>query len=126
MTVVRAVWDKARWTWDHSLGWVLTWVLVLPIMAYQRTISPMLPPTCRYHPSCSRYAVTALQVHGPIKGLGLATWRLLRCNPWSLGGLDPVPARGEWRPDILPDGRLRPSEQPTLHPAPAGPQDADT
>lgn len=126
MDILRRIWSWLEWGWSHSIGWVLTWMLVLPIMAYQRTISPMLPPSCRYHPSCSRYAVEAIRTHGPVKGLGLGTWRLLRCNPWSLGGLDPVPARGKWRPDILPDGRPRPSSQHVLHPAPAGSQDADT
>ena len=100
------------WLWNHSIGWLLTWVLVVPIMAYQRTISPMLPPTCRFHPSCSSYAVSAIRRHGPGKGLALACWRLLRCNPWNLGGVDPVPSRGSWRPDILPDGRPRPSGAP--------------
>jgi conserved hypothetical protein YidD len=74
-------------------------LLVQPIRLYQRLISPMTPQRCRYAPTCSAYAVEALQVHGALKGTVLAVWRLLRCNPWSLGGVDHVPPRGRWRPD---------------------------
>lgn len=62
------------------------------IVAYQRLISPMRPPTCRYYPSCSAYAVTALQRFGLVKGTWLALKRLLRCHPWTPGGVDHVPA----------------------------------
>jgi putative membrane protein insertion efficiency factor len=65
-------------------------VLVAPIRAYQRAISPLLPQRCRYYPSCSEYAVQAIRSYGILRGLVLAAWRLLRCNPWSHGGLDPV------------------------------------
>nr|WP_233565839.1 membrane protein insertion efficiency factor YidD [Cellulomonas sp. PhB143] len=58
---------------------------------YQRWISPMTPPTCKYYPSCSQYAVVALRQHGVLTGGRLAAWRLLRCNPWSNGGVDDVP-----------------------------------
>ena len=68
-------------------------VLVLPIRLYQRFISPMIGPRCKYYPSCSNYAVEAIRVHGPGRGLLLAAWRLLRCNPLSDGGLDPVPPK---------------------------------
>ncbi|MGO3795619.1 MAG: membrane protein insertion efficiency factor YidD [Pauljensenia sp.] len=74
-------------------------LLVQPIRLYQGLVSPMTPQRCRYAPTCSAYAVEALQVHGALKGTVLATWRLLRCNPWSLGGVDHVPPRGRWRPD---------------------------
>ncbi|MCD4550096.1 membrane protein insertion efficiency factor YidD [Schaalia sp. lx-260] len=74
-------------------------LMSLPIVAYQRFISPAIPPRCRYAPTCSAYAVKALHVHGPIKGILLAVWRLLRCNPWSLGGVDHVPDHGRWKPD---------------------------
>ena len=67
------------------------WLLVLPIRGYKRWISPLLGHRCRFYPSCSSYAVEALKVHGPVKGLALAVWRLLRCGPWSEGGFDPVP-----------------------------------
>ncbi|MDO5060949.1 MAG: membrane protein insertion efficiency factor YidD [Actinomycetaceae bacterium] len=76
----------------------LTAILTFPIRLYQRYISPAIPPRCRYYPSCSNYAVQALQVHGPLKGLILSIWRLLRCNPWSLGGVDHVPDVGKWKP----------------------------
>lgn len=60
------------------------------VRGYQLVVSPWFAPTCRYYPTCSTYAIDALRIHGPIKGLYLATWRLLRCNPWSKGGVDPV------------------------------------
>jgi uncharacterized protein len=62
--------------------------LVAPIRLYQRTISPALPARCKYHPSCSEYAVQAVRRYGVLRGLVLAGWRLLRCNPWSHGGVD--------------------------------------
>ena len=99
--------ERLGWLWRHSIGWVLAWALILPIKAYQRVISPLTPPTCRYYPSCSAYAVTAIQAHGAGKGFLLGTWRVLRCNPWSKGGLDPVPERGHWLPEVHPDGRRR-------------------
>jgi uncharacterized protein len=68
----------------------LRWVLVLPVRVYQRLISPLLGPHCKYYPSCSEYAVQAVQRFGILRGLVLAGWRLLRCNPWSSGGYDPV------------------------------------
>lgn len=61
------------------------------VKGYKYFISPMLGNNCRYHPSCSEYAQEALERHGVIKGLGLALWRILRCNPFSKGGIDPVP-----------------------------------
>jgi putative membrane protein insertion efficiency factor len=68
-------------------------ILIAFIRVYQYAISPMLGPRCRYYPSCSQYAVEALREHGAFRGLGLASWRLLRCNPFSNGGYDPVPPR---------------------------------
>jgi putative membrane protein insertion efficiency factor len=65
-------------------------LFVLPIRAYQRLISPLLGQHCKYYPSCSEYAVQAVQRFGILRGLVLAGWRLLRCNPWSNGGYDPV------------------------------------
>ena len=64
--------------------------LVAPIRLYQRTISPALPARCKYHPSCSEYAVQAVRRYGVLRGVVLAGWRLLRCNPWSHGGFDPA------------------------------------
>jgi putative membrane protein insertion efficiency factor/ribonuclease P protein component len=89
------------------IGWPIRSLLLALIWVYRHTISPMLPPTCRYHPSCSAYGFKALQVHGAAKGTILAAWRVLRCNPFTPGGLDPVPAKGAWRPDIHPDGTPR-------------------
>jgi len=59
-----------------------------PVRFYQRVISPALPRRCKYHPSCSHYAVDAIRAYGILRGLILAAWRLLRCNPWSHGGVD--------------------------------------
>lgn len=70
---------------------LLTKILLLPIYFYKYSISPMLPPSCRYTPSCSQYAIEALKKHGPFKGLWLATKRILSCNPWGGSGYDPVP-----------------------------------
>lgn len=67
------------------------WALVAAIRLYQRFLSPALGPRCKYYPTCSEYAVQALREHGLLRGTALAVWRLLRCNPWSLGGVDPVP-----------------------------------
>jgi len=63
----------------------------LPVRLYQRMLSPLLGQRCRYYPSCSAYAVEAIERHGVLKGSWLAGWRLLRCNPFSPGGVDHVP-----------------------------------
>jgi uncharacterized protein len=63
-------------------------IFVAPIRFYQRAISPGLPARCKYHPSCSEYAVQAVRRFGILRGVVLAGWRLLRCNPWSHGGVD--------------------------------------
>ena len=68
-------------------------VVVAPIVLYQRFISPAIPRRCKYEPTCSRYALDAIREYGILKGLVLAGWRLLRCNPWSHGGYDPVEAQ---------------------------------
>lgn len=61
------------------------------IRAYQLLLAPVLPGSCRFHPSCSHYAREALASHGVVHGLRLSVWRILRCNPWNAGGFDPVP-----------------------------------
>jgi len=66
-------------------------LLILPIRAYQLLLSPLLPPICRYTPTCSNYALEALKKHGPIKGLWLGTKRICSCHPWGGSGYDPVP-----------------------------------
>ncbi len=73
-----------------------------PIVLYQRVISPALPRRCRYEPTCSSYAVRALGQFGILRGSVLATWRLLRCNPFSHGGYDPVEAQRLFAPRSSP------------------------
>ncbi len=68
-------------------------IAVAPIRFYQRFLSPLKPPTCRFTPSCSSYAIEAVQTHGLLRGFALATWRILRCQPFCKGGHDPVPPR---------------------------------
>jgi putative membrane protein insertion efficiency factor len=83
---------------------VMRTIALTPIVAYQRLISPALPRRCRYEPTCSSYAVQALREYGILRGLVLATWRLLRCNPWSPGGYDPVAAQGLFDDDRHREG----------------------
>jgi uncharacterized protein len=80
-------------------------IVTAPINAYQRVISPALPQRCRYEPTCSRYAVQAIDEFGILRGLVLAAWRLLRCNPWSHGGYDPVDAQRVFNVDHAVRGR---------------------
>ena len=68
-------------------------LVVAPILLYQRVVSPALPRRCKYEPTCSLYAVRAIEEYGILRGLVLAGWRVLRCNPWSHGGYDPVSAQ---------------------------------
>lgn len=82
--------------------------LVALVNVYRRWVSPFLPPSCRFHPSCSAYAVEALTVHGALRGSWLALRRLLKCGPWHPGGLDPVPPR---RSDLPPE----PGQPTVLH-----------
>ncbi|MBQ4222893.1 MAG: membrane protein insertion efficiency factor YidD [Prevotella sp.] len=83
MNVARMLW---RW-----LMKLLEALLLLPIVFYQRVISPFTPPSCRFTPTCSEYARQAIAKHGPFKGLWLALKRLSRCHPWGGSGYDPVP-----------------------------------
>lgn len=71
----------------------LAFLLILPIRFYQVAISPMLPAACRYTPTCSQYAIEAIRIHGPFRGLWLAIRRILRCHPWGGSGYDPVPPK---------------------------------
>jgi uncharacterized protein len=68
-------------------------LLMVPIGGYRRFVSPLLPPRCRFAPSCSEYALTALAEHGAARGLWLAVKRIARCHPFNPGGYDPVPVR---------------------------------
>ena len=70
---------------------LLLQALLLPVRLYRQFLSPVLPAACRFHPSCSKYALDALTTHGPFRGAWLATRRLMRCHPFHPGGLDPVP-----------------------------------
>jgi hypothetical protein len=73
-------------------------VAILPIRAYQLLLSPMIGERCKYYPSCSEYAAQAINRYGILRGLVLAGWRLLRCNPWSRGGFDPVEEQRLFKP----------------------------
>jgi hypothetical protein len=66
---------------------------VLPIALWRSFVSPVIAPRCKYEPSCSNYAIQAIQRYGILRGAVLAGWRVLRCNPWSHGGFDPVDAQ---------------------------------
>ncbi len=77
--------------WLHPKQW-----LIGLIRLYQRTISARTPPACRFSPTCSAYAIEALERHGVVLGTGLALWRILRCNPLCRGGYDPVPTEFPW------------------------------
>lgn len=71
----------------------VTWLLLIPVYIYRGVISPLLPPSCRYTPTCSRYTIEALKRHGPIRGSYLSAKRILSCNPWGGSGFDPVPEK---------------------------------
>ena len=66
-------------------------IFTFPIVVYSKYVSPLFPRRCKYYPTCSAYALESLKRFGIIKGSVLAVWRLLRCNPWSMGGIDYVP-----------------------------------
>ncbi|MFA4180480.1 membrane protein insertion efficiency factor YidD [Xylanibacter rodentium] len=70
---------------------VVVWLLCLPIRFYQRCISPLTPPACRFTPTCSEYTRQAIVKYGPLKGVWLGLKRILRCHPWGGRGYDPVP-----------------------------------
>ncbi|MGV3623260.1 MAG: membrane protein insertion efficiency factor YidD [Archangium sp.] len=100
---------------------LLVQLLLVPLRIYKAFISPLLPPMCRFHPSCSVYAMGAISVHGPVKGTWLAARRLTRCHPFNPGGLDPVPPRdGKTAIEVLeassPDiaARLKAPPHPSL------------
>ena len=86
---------------------VITRVLMAAVAGYRRFISPLLPPRCRFEPSCSAYALEALRVHGTARGLWLAIARIARCHPFHPGGYDPVPPRdGTGKPSLTGPGPL--------------------
>jgi len=92
------------------------WVLAGLIVGYRRFITPFTPATCRYYPTCSAYGLTAIRTHGAIKGSLLTAWRIARCNPWTRGGVDHVPAPGRWR-DAACDDPDHGSQPVTTDPA---------
>ena len=74
----------------------MRYLFMLPIRFYRRFISPLFPPCCRYYPTCSKYALDAIERFGVIRGMYLGTCRLLRCHPWARGGVDEVPQEFRW------------------------------
>ena len=98
--------------WRSGVRSPLTWLALLAVRAYQWTVSPLLGPVCRFHPSCSRYGFEALWVHGAFRGSWLTLRRLLRCQPWNPGGVDPVPGVGRPRGAGAPRGSVPPSSGP--------------
>ena len=71
--------------------------LIWLVRQYQKYISPLLGSNCRYTPTCSQYMIDAIRIHGPLRGLWMGFWRILRCNPFGGYGYDPVPQKGEKR-----------------------------
>ena len=86
----QSLWNGVCTFWK-GLMWILSQLLMLPIRFYRKCISPFTPPSCRFTPTCSRYAMDALRIHGPFMGTYLAVRRILRCHPWGGSGYDPVP-----------------------------------
>ncbi len=83
-------------------------IILTPIIfIYQKLISPLLGPRCKYHPSCSNYLTQAITTHGIFKGIILGILRIIRCNPFSGGGYNPVPSKGKWFADVYPNGSPR-------------------
>jgi len=78
----------------EGIRWVIIRIFMIPVYFYKYAISPLTPASCRHIPSCSQYALEALKIHGPFKGVYLATRRLLKCHPWGTHGYDPVPPKG--------------------------------
>ena len=83
---------------------VIAFVLLLPLRAYRRYLSPMMAPHCRYSPTCSAYAIEAVETHGPVRGSWLALRRVGRCHPFHAGGLDPVPMTSSGAVPMTPSG----------------------
>jgi putative membrane protein insertion efficiency factor len=93
-------------------------ILILPrngvlafLVAYRSVISPLYGDVCRYYPSCSAYAVGAVQQHGAVRGAVLSAWRILRCNPWSKGGVDDVRPHAHFRYELTPHGFVVPARK---------------
>ena len=108
-----------------TAGWLrgVRRIYVLPIAFYRRFLSPLKPPTCRFHPTCSAYALEAVTTRGILRGTLLSVWRILRCQPFSKGGYDPVPgsSRDEAGPAAPPNS---PPNSPGNSP-PSAPESTD-
>lgn len=92
--------------------WLIPRNLAIAFMLlYRRVVSPLYGQVCRYYPSCSRYALEAFQRQGFIAGVGLTVWRLLRCNPWTAGGIDDAPKRRHPMFPVNSRGFVRPSRK---------------
>ncbi|MDI6401248.1 membrane protein insertion efficiency factor YidD [Balneolaceae bacterium ANBcel3] len=89
----------------------MRFILIALVKGYQFFISPYFPASCRFHPTCSQYAIDAFRYHGVFKGSFLAVWRILRCNPWNAGGEDPVPGA----PCCEPESTTHPKSTPADH-----------
>lgn len=94
--LIESLFGYGKQMWDASIGRFLVLILVGLIRGYQIVLSPRIGQVCRYYPTCSHYGLQAVKVHGAGKGSLLTAWRVLRCNPWSTGGIDQVPAKGLW------------------------------
>ena len=103
---MKSVLNAFKTLWRY-IGKFFGFILLLPGYFYRKCISPLTPPSCRYRPTCSTYAVEAIKKHGPIKGFYLATWRILRCNPWGGYGYDPVPDEFHWNLSYLKKYQIR-------------------
>ncbi len=103
MTVGQFFHRAAYW-----VGYPFRLVLIGLIRGYQRFVSPLFGPSCRLHPCCSQYGLEAVRAHGALKGSLLTGARLVRCNPWTKGGIDPIPRPGQWRAPVNLDGTPRP------------------
>jgi putative membrane protein insertion efficiency factor len=90
------IFGSIRKLWAMTLGRIFVAVLVGIIRSYQILLSPRIGQVCRYYPSCSHYGLAAVKVHGAGKGSLLAAWRILRCHPWATGGIEHIPAIGNW------------------------------
>jgi putative membrane protein insertion efficiency factor len=88
--------SSARWSSSPPDAESRAWSVAIPVATvrlYQRLLRPVLPPSCRFFPSCSDYAAQAIEEHGAARGTLLAARRVMRCHPWNAGGYDPIPAR---------------------------------
>ncbi|MDE5764710.1 MAG: membrane protein insertion efficiency factor YidD [Ruminococcus sp.] len=90
----------------------MKFMLIALIKFYRKFLSPLSPPRCKYYPTCSCYALDAVKKFGAFRGTALAVWRILRCNPWSLGGIDYVPERFTFRVKKIDYSRLHNDESP--------------